>query len=72
MLLIHTLLLVFLMDPLTALGSLPRLGSRQSLECGTAPVDCGNGWCCMFGEICEAADDDAFVCIDSILTNSEG
>ncbi|PVH73510.1 hypothetical protein DL98DRAFT_594942 [Cadophora sp. DSE1049] len=69
---ISKLLLLLLLEPLAVLGSMHHLASRQSFECGAAPVDCGNGWCCMFGETCQAAPDDGFVCIDSILTNSDG
>src|SRR6187402_3208555 len=49
-----------------------RLASRQVFECGFSPVDCGDGWCCVFGETCQPAPNNGFVCIDSFLTNADG
>ena len=50
----------------------PLLASRQVLDCGSSPVDCGEGWCCLAGNICQPAPNNGFVCIDQILTNSDG
>ncbi|KAK0124617.1 hypothetical protein ONS95_009566 [Cadophora gregata] len=66
------ILLLLLLEPFVALGSVPRLASRQNFECGVKPVKCGDGWCCIFGEVCQASPDAVFVCVDSILTNSDG
>lgn len=62
--------IILILLPYFSLAS--RLASRQSLGCGSQPVDCGRGWCCLFGEICQATPDNQFMCIDTILTSSDG
>lgn len=70
---IVSLIAVLVLEPLGVFASPPpRLASRQSFECGASPVDCGDGWCCTFGFTCQAAPDNGFVCIDTILTQSDG
>lgn len=48
------------------------LALRQVLDCGSNPVDCGEGWCCLIGNICQSAPNNGFVCIDQLLTQSDG
>ncbi|KAH7360948.1 hypothetical protein BKA65DRAFT_494314 [Rhexocercosporidium sp. MPI-PUGE-AT-0058] len=65
------LIVILVLGPLGASPS-PHLAARQGLECGAAPVDCGDGWCCTFGFVCQATPSNGFVCIDTILTQSDG
>jgi hypothetical protein len=37
--------------------------------CGTDPVDCGNGWCCLAGQTCTNGPEGADTqCIDTTLS----
>jgi hypothetical protein len=46
------------------------LQGRQLLPCD---VPCGQGWCCDTYTTCQASDTgDPYVCIDQLLTNSDG
>ncbi|KAG4433823.1 hypothetical protein IFR05_010705 [Cadophora sp. M221] len=70
---IFPLIAVLVLEPLGVFSSSPpRLASRQGFECGSSPVGCGDGWCCPFAYTCQAAPDNSFVCIDTILTQSDG
>jgi len=41
--------------------------------CGTEPVDCGNGWCCLATQTCTSGPKGAnTMCNDPILTDSKG
>jgi hypothetical protein len=41
--------------------------------CGTDPVDCGNGWCCLAGQTCtDGSRGPDTSCIDSQLTDNSG
>lgn len=41
--------------------------------CGTNPVDCGNGWCCLAGQTCTSGSQGAnTMCKDPVLTDDNG
>jgi len=41
--------------------------------CGTNPVDCGNGWCCLSGQTCTNGPAGAnTMCVDSVLSQGKG
>ena len=41
--------------------------------CGTNPVDCGNGWCCLAGQKCTSGPKGAnTMCSDSALFDKSG
>jgi len=41
--------------------------------CGTSPVDCGNGWCCLAGQTCTSGKNGPnTMCNDNSLISSSG
>jgi len=41
--------------------------------CGTSPVDCGNGWCCLAGQSCTGGKNGAnTMCYDPSLVSNTG
>jgi len=49
-----------------------RVASRQISGCGSDPVDCGEEWCCYFGEKCQVDTNSTFICVEAATTNAYG
>lgn len=71
--------LLALLLPITVLAQGLPVGNPNGVilgvfaMCGTNPVDCGNGWCCLAGQTCVSGSrGDNTMCNDPVLTDGNG